>query len=169
MYTLRTHRWHPLVFHIISVAEEKGHWRIKGATIRSLLFQTHNQQQLSRDKHFAPWSTSPSSIEVLRACWGRRKIRENEIWRVLVRQFALGTLSMALIPFSTRLWDVVYPRLVNTPSPLPPRRALLKHAWVYEPGMYHWRPSGPFKVVEYLKAKWDHLSRIKLQGFPSSV
>lgn len=41
-------------------------------------------------------------------------IREYEI-RVLVRQFSLGMLSEALIPFCTLLWVVVYPRPVNTP------------------------------------------------------
>lgn len=46
-------------------------------------------------------------------------IREHEIWRVLVRQFALGMLSKAVIPSSVPLWDVVYPGPVNTPAILP--------------------------------------------------
>ncbi len=45
--------------------------------------------------------------------------KEYEIWQVLVRQFALGMLSTALIPSFAPLWDVVYPRPVNTSIPLP--------------------------------------------------
>lgn len=49
------------------------------------------------------------------ASWGK----EYEIWQVLVRQFALGMLSPALIPSFAPLWDVVYPRPVNMSIPLP--------------------------------------------------
>ncbi len=84
-----------------------------------LLFQTHTTSALKGEAlcPMKPFSLKYWGLESLKG--EGLGIREYEIWPVLVRQFALGMLSTALIPSSAPLWDVVYPRPVNTPTPFP--------------------------------------------------
>lgn len=113
------HRGDPLVFHIIPITEDKGHLWITGRTIRK---SSYFKIATSATKGEALCPPKPSSLKY----WGLENLKgegvgtwEYEIWRVLVRQFALGMLSTALVPSSAPLWDVVYPRPVNTPTPFP--------------------------------------------------
>lgn len=131
---------------------------INKRTIRKSHYFKHIQHLPSGEKHFALRIPSPQN------CKEGGRIREHEIWRVLVRQFALGMLFTALIPSSAPQWDAVNLKTGQYPRHPPRRWTPLKHVWVCELERATGGLQALFQVVKYPKAKWDHLYRIRSQG-----
>lgn len=122
----------PLTFRILPCEGDGEHLRINERPWGHHAFAKRTTSVLRRElRHFPP-QEAPPTLGLARGVWATASsavcLRDALLFHLL------GSTVRCCVSWTSR-----YP----LPRPLPSsRRALLKHAWVHELGMRHWRPPG---------------------------